>query len=470
MSMAKPSSVAEKLRKAGLGWLFTALLFLLLQPGRVQAADGGAGGGGGKPTTALFAANVVKKVFPNGLTLLIKPNYDHDLVAVNLNLRMGLLYEQPEQYGISSLMQRCLLYGGTVNREPHQIYQGLEQLGAYWDAGCDLDSGNLWLIVTKPGFYRALEIYFDLILHPAFAEWDLELGKKDRLEQLRTWDDSPLNAAFSLFSNGFFGTHPYNQLSIGREETISALTRDDLLAWHEKIYIPNNMVFSVVGNVNPDEVVACFAKVFGQREKGPLPKASTQTIPSKDEDVLLYQPRDLERAYLILGYPAPSVLQEDAPVMAVINSLLGAGGMGNRLFRELRDKQGLAYAIGTDYIQAKGPSFICAIMITAPENFALARVGLVEEFKRLREEVISPEELENTKKWLIGNFIMEQETTTAQGSLLGRFEALGYGYDYIDKYLELIQGVTPEDIQRVAKKYFNHYVLAVLAPEGTLTQ
>lgn len=115
--------------------------------------------------------------------------------------------------------------------------------------------------------------------------------QKDRLEQLRTWDDSPLNAAFSLFSNGFFGTHPYNQLSIGREETISALTRDDLLAWHEKIHIPNNMVFSVVGNVNPDEVVACFAKVFGQREKGPLPKASTQTIPSKDEDVLLYQPR-----------------------------------------------------------------------------------------------------------------------------------------------------------------------------------
>ena len=104
----------------------------------------------------------------------------------------------------------------------------------------------------------------------------------------------------------------------------------------------------------------------------------------------------------------------------------------------------MAYAIGTDYIQAKGPSFICAIMITAPENFALARVGLVEEFKRLREEVISPEELENTKKWLIGNFIMEQETTTAQGSLLGRFEALGYGYDYIDKYLELIQGVTPK--------------------------
>lgn len=88
----------------------------------------------------------------------------------------------------------------------------------------------------------------------------------------------------------------------------------------------------------------------------------------------------------------------------------------------------------------------------------------------MREEVISPEELENTKKWLIGNFIMEQETTTAQGSLLGRFEALGYGYDYIDKYLELIQGVTPEDIQRVAKKYFNHYVLAVLVPEGTLTQ
>ncbi|HEY8344951.1 MAG TPA: pitrilysin family protein [Bacillota bacterium] len=423
-----------------------------------------------RPAPVSLTANVIRKVFPNGLTLLIKPTYDHELIAVNLYARMGTLYEAPEQVGISALMQRCLLYGGTTSREPHIIYCELEKVGAHWNASSGDDYGNVWMTVTKPGFYRALDFYFDLILHPQFAEWDVEIGKKEGLEKLKGIDDYPLNTVSILFSQGFYGEHPYGRLTIGSEETISALTRDDLVAWHKKIYIPNNMVFSVVGNVDPAEVITEFEKAFGQMKKGRLPSRSQKKAPTLKENKLLYQPRDVGGAYLILGYPAPNNLQKDAPVMEVLNTILGSGGMSNRLFSELRDKRGLAYALGSSYQQMVGPSFISAIMITAPENYQAAREGIVAEFKRFCEEPVSQAELENTKKWLKGTYVMAQETTAAQGRLLGVYELLGYGYDYSDQYLSLIDAVTPEDIQRVAKKYFNHYVLAVLAPEGTIEE
>lgn len=454
----------KRQRRFSLVW--GVLILLSLFPGALLLAGGEEGV---RPAPVSLTANVIKKVFPNGLTLLIKPARDHELVAVNLYARMGTLYEAPDQIGISALMQRCLLYGGTTSREPHIIYRGLEKVGAHWNSGSGADCGNVWMTVTKPGFYRALDFYFDLILHPQFAEWDVEIGKKESIERLKGIDDHPFNTVSILFSQGFYGEHPYGRLIIGSEETIASLTREDLVAWHEKIYIPNNMVFTVVGNVDPEEVITEFEKAFGRMKKGRLPRRTTKKSPALKEDKLLYQPREVEGAYLILGYPAPNCLQKDAPVMEVLNNILGASGMGNRLYTELRDKRGLAYIIGSSYQQMVGPSLVNAFMITAPENFQVAREGIVAEFKRFCEEPVSTIELENMKKWLKGTFVMGQETTAAQGRLLGMYEILGYGYDYADRYLSLIDAVTPEDIQRVAKKYFNHYLLAVLAPEGTIT-
>jgi zinc protease len=257
--------------------LLVVLILLSIFPGGILLADGEEGV---RPAPASLTANVIKKVFPNGLTLLIKPTHDHELVSVNLYARMGTLYEAPDQIGISALMQRCLLYGGTTSREPHIIYRGLEKLGAHWNASSGADIGNVWMTVTTPGLYHALDFYFDLILHPQFAEWDVEIGKKESIERLKGIDDHPSNTVFILFSQGFYGEHPYGKLTIGNEETIASLTREDLVAWHEKIYIPNNMVFTVVGNVDPEEVITEFEKAFGRMKKGRLPRRTTKKRPA----------------------------------------------------------------------------------------------------------------------------------------------------------------------------------------------
>lgn len=418
-----------------------------------------------KTARASLSTNVVKKVFSNGLTLLIKPNYDHDLVSVNLFARMGTLYESPSKNGISVLMQRCLLYGGTTNREPESIYHGLELVGAHWNSSSSSDCGNVWLTVSKSGFDRALEIYFDIICHPQFVAWDVEIGKKERIQQLKTRDDQPFNIVSSLFDEGFYGEHPYSWLTIGSIDTVEALTREDLIEWHSKIYIPNNMVFTVVGNVNPDEVIKDFNTAFGKMKKGRLPKKSSQSTPVLEKDIIFHQSQNIQGAYLVLGYPAPSCLSDDVSVMDLLSGMIS-----KRLYSELRDKRGLVYRAYSSYQIMVGPSAVLGLAVTASENYSMVRDGIIAEFKKFCDEPVSPLELQSAQKYLKGTFVMSQETNAAQGRLLGIYELLGYGYKYADKYPDLIEAVTPEDIQRVAQKYFKHYVLAVVAPEGSIEE
>jgi predicted Zn-dependent peptidase len=408
-----------------------------------------------------ITTNVIKKVFPNGLTLLIKPNYDREVVAINVLARMGPLYESPNQKGISALMQWILFSGGIDNQ--------LESFGASGDTNAFADYGSVSMTVTKSGLDDALSVFLAAIKNPKFAEFDIADGQRGVIHNLETSADQPFNSLSLAFSNSFFGNHPYSGPSSGSVATISAIKRDDLLEWHKKIYIPNNMVITIIGNVDPAEMIRRFQFTFGYLPKGKLPKISSIPIPVLEKDNVTFQPKNIQGAYMMLGYPAPKILNNDTPAMDVLNAILG-GGMDSRLFTQLRDKQGLAYAVGSFCQTRVGPSVITAYMVTAPENYQIARDGIVAEFKKFITDPVSIQELEAAKKSIKGYFMMSQETSTTQGGIMGYFELVGYGYKYPDRYPELIDKITAKAIQQVAQKYFKHYVLAIVAPEGTITK
>jgi predicted Zn-dependent peptidase len=450
-------------KRAGFGIILLLVIVLTIVPGYIRANDGA------ESSQPSLTANVIKKVYNNGLTLLIKPNYDNDIVAFNLFLRMGPLYEQPSQKGISSLMQRCLLYGGTTNRNLPDIYQELESVGATWEYAVSSNCGNVWFKVARSGFDKALDVFFDIICNPKFNNGDLKTGKSEKIQNIKTRGDQPFNIVSSAFMKSFYGDHPYSWITDGSVETIESLTRKDLIEWHQKTYIPNNMVFTIVGNVNPDEIIKKFEDTFGNLKKGKLPEKSSEPIPELDGDLVSVHPKNIQGAYLFLGYPAPEILNDDVPAMVLLNTILGGSGMNNRLYTELRDQQGLAYYVASYYQPMVGPTSIFAVMVTAPENYRISRAGIVAEFKKFCDQPVSVKELEAAKKYIKGTFMMSQETSAAQGILLGLAE-LRNNYQYLEHYLELIEKVTPEDIQRVAQKYFKYYVLAVVAPEGSVEE
>ncbi len=449
-------------RRSGLSLILCLWILLLLVPGYARENKME------KTATNQLTANVIRKVYDNGLTLIIKPNYDNEIVAVNLFTRMGTLYEPPTQKGISGLMQRGIFYGGTPNRNYDKSKYEIESVGASWFADSYNDYGKAWLYVTKPGLNKALDVFLDIFQHPVFSNFEVSYRKKDFIQRIKTYEDNPYSTAFLAFKSGLYGVHPYSWLTTGNIETVESVKRQDLINWYKKIYIPNNIVISVVGNVNPNEIIEKFKDTFTTTEKSELPKPSSIQTPKLEDDIVCFRPKNIQGAVMFLGYPAPSHLDKDKPAMDVLNAILGGSGMDSRLFTELRGKRGLAYEIHSFYQTMVGPSAIIAVMLTAPANYQTARDGIVAEFKKFIDQPVSEQELQVAKKCIQGNFIMSQETSATKAEILGMLELFGYGYQSGDSYLELIEQVTSEDIQRVARKYFKHYVLGLAAPEGTL--
>jgi zinc protease len=167
--------------------------------------------------------------------------------------------------------------------------------------------------------------------------------------------------------------------------------------------------------------------------------------------------------WLIVGYPAPPVASPDYPAMKVLNAILG-GGMSSRLFSELRDKRALAYSTGSFYPSRAEESHLVTYIIALPDNAEAARQGILEIIKEIQERGVPQEELERAKSYVIGNYRIEHETTERRAWYLGWYETLGVGYQMDAYYPQLIQAVTAEDIQRVAQKYLQQYVLSLVGP------
>lgn len=409
------------------------------------------------------APAIIKQVLDNGLVLVIKPNPANEVVSVQALVRMGAIYEPQDKRGISKLMQQVLLKG-TTTRSAKEIVLVTESVGASIDAGlADSGYGNVSLKTTLAGFEQSLPVFLDILKNPAFPPQEFAKEKQLMIQQLTTSNDHPAAAAYLNFRSLFYGGYPVGMKPEEIAKRVSELTRDDLLAWYQKIYIPNNMVISIVGKVDPERITKIFRDAFGEWPKGQTPAITTATIPLLDQDRSIINTRDSQALFMILGYPAPDIFSKDYPVMMVINYILG-GDMGSRLFVELRDKKGLAYNVSTDYYPSNYPSNIYAFMATAPRNYHTAREAILQEFRRLTTETVPLEELKNAKQAIKGSFLMSHETNAGQGRYLGSYELLGLGYQYDLTYTGLIDNVTVEDIQRVAKKYFGYYVLSVLSP------
>jgi predicted Zn-dependent peptidase len=406
---------------------------------------------------------IVKQILDNGLTLIIKPNPANEVVSMQALIRMGAIYEPQSKRGLSKLMQQVLLKG-TTTRSAKDIVLETESVGASINAGlADSGYGTVSLKTTLAGFEQSLPVFLDILKNPAFPAQEFVKEKQLMLQQLATTNDQPATAAYLNFRSLFYGDYPVGMKPEEIAAKVGLLTRDDLVAWYQKTYIPNNMVISIVGNLEPERMIKIFRDAFGEWPKKQGPAITTATVPVFDQERQIIKNRDSQALFMILGYPAPDIFSVDYPAMEVASYILG-GDMGSRLFVELRDKKGLAYNVSTEYYPSNYPSNIYAFMATAPQNYPAAREGIIQEFQRLTTELVPPEELKNAKQALKGSFLMGHETNAAQARYLGSFELLGLGYQYDQTYPQRIDNVTAEDIQRVSRKYFAHYVLSVLTP------
>jgi len=397
----------------------------------------------------------------NGLQVILQPDPNTEVVAFHTLVAGGRAAESADQAGITNLTQQLLLRG-TTTRNEEQLFGAFEDLGAKVGGTALPDAGDVALTATRETWQDALPLYLDVLLNPAFNQEEFDRLKADTLKNIAASKDDLWTVTVNNFRKGFFGPGGYGNPDLGTTESVGKLTLDDVKAYYHKYFVPNNMVVSVAGNFDPAVMEAQLRAGLGKVPEG---EAVTHTPPTvsiaENKEVTTTAASGV--SYLILAYPAPAASSRDLAAMKVLNTLAG-GGMSSRLFTELRDKQGLAYSTGSQFSTRAGDNAFVAYIIALPENAEKGYQGILQVLADIRDKGVTDEELDRAKSKELGNFLLSQETADSRALDSALNTVIGTGLAFDEKYPDMIRAVTKEDVQRVAEKYLQNYVISRLDP------
>ena len=400
----------------------------------------------------------------NGSTLLYTPNTSNDIIAISIFARGGKLVENIS--GVANIAALGMMKG-TKNYSPIELSQFLEDNGIKISPAVSADTFSISILTTKEEYDKTLAILDEIINNANFDEIELGKIKADKLSQIKSNKDNAIQRALEKYRELIFPNSNYSISSNILEKNIPNITREDVINYYNRIFEPQNLVISINGNVDKEKTINELNNIFNNENSnnGFEYGRYNSKVPSISAPTTIVQNMpSTETAWIILGWQtAGTDNKKDFATLQVIDSLLGSG-MSSRLFKDLREKQGLAYQLGSGYsAHALRGSFMLYIG-TKTSTLEQAKEGLFAEIKRLKTEYVGDKELKDAKEKLIGNYIIGLETNLDKASTLGGYEALGVGYEFDTQYQELINSVKDTDILEVANKYFNdNYVLSIVS-------
>ena len=400
----------------------------------------------------------------NGSTLLLTPNEVNDIIGISIFAKGGEFIEKIPGTGN---LTASLLLKGTKKYSPLELAQTLEDNGIKIQPGIKADAFTITVLTTKAEYQKTLDILNEIVNNATLDDYELEKIRTEKLNNIRKSRDIPLTLAVENYKNLIYGNSPYSNSSIKYEKTFPTITQEDVKTYYSKIFNPENIVISINGNVDKEKTIEEFSNMFkpNSGEKFDYAKYSTAIPKLSSKHISTKSVKDLKTDWIIIGWQTAGVQNEkDYATLQVIDSLLGTG-MSSRLFKNLRDADGLAYQLGSEY----GPNVLRGAFIvyigTNPENLQLAQSKLFEQVNKLKTEFVGSKELQDAKDKLIGHYTIAQETNLDKATTIGWFETSGRGYQFDDNYEKLINSVTESDIIEAANKYFNNnYVLSIVKP------
>jgi len=416
--------------------------------------------------TLVFALDFSKKTLGNGLIVLHSEKHNLPIVMLTMIIKASPLDEPKEKAGLANLVAD-LLDEGTKNRKSLEISEEIEFIGASLGSGAGSDYTAITLSVLKKDIEKGFELFSDIVLNPTFPQEELD-RKKERIKgSLKQREEDPSFLASRAFSKEVFGEHPYGRLVEGSVETISAITREDIVRFHSIYFIPNNAMLSVVGDITPDELDSLLKKYLGGWKLADLPEKQVNPMPEEKIRKVVKIDKNLTQANILIGHLGISRNNPDYYAVSAMNYILGGGGFSSRLVQKIRDDMGLAYDVHSYFSPGKDKGSFRAGIQTKNESANTAIAEILKQIEKIREETVSDEELSDAKAYLTGSFPRKLDTNRKIADFLATVEFYNLGEDYAEKYPSYINAVTKEDVLRVARKYLDpeNFVLAVTADQ-----
>ncbi len=421
----------------------------------------------------------VKTTLPNGLRIICKPETDTPLVAIDVFVRAGAPQETTANAGIGSFVAHTL-FASTPSSTPEIMTREINALGGNVSAAWHPDWTQIAALTVKDKFPDAIFLLANSLKNADFDAATVEDSRQQILSELDTRDADLFQTAYGNLEKTLYAGTSYARPVGGTANTVRRLTRADLLRYYARYYVPQNIVIVVVGNVTAQaaqQEVADALNDFprtGRAAPGfadPLPPLALDLPP-----VRVYQP-GLDQEIVMAGYRAAPSASADYPALLVANALLG-GMKSGRLFTQLREKQGLAYDLGSVYNPRLAAGDLAGYVFGAPTKTDPAtkkdvptvgpiKDGLLAQFTALQTTPPTPADLSRAKHFLIGSYALRHERIEDRAALLGTAElSAPDGYKLDTDYAKYVNAVTAADVQRVAAKYFTHPVISTVEPDA----
>ena len=394
---------------------------------------------------------IVRDVLDNGLRVLTEQMSQVRSISIGVWLTRGSRHETAERGGIAHFVEH-MLFKGTASRSAEDIAQAIDSIGGQLDAFTAKEYASYYIKVLDEHLPIALDILSDIVLNPAFTAEDIAREKKVVLEEIKMVDDTPDDLVHELFTQGFWRDHPLGRPILGTRETVESFNEESLRRYFADAYTPRNLIVSAVGNLEHDRLRELVAERFGGlRSVGAPPEEHAPTVVPQ----ILIRNKDLEQSHVCLGVSSYPQKHDDRYASYLLNTVLG-GSMSSRLFQNVREKRGLAYAVFSGLSSYRDAGSFTIYSGCANEVVTDVLGLVVEEMRGMRTQLVPSAELRRAKDHLKGSLMLSLENTASRMSHLARQEIYFDRQVGLDETLDGVERVTPEDVQRVAVELFRN--------------
>ena len=392
---------------------------------------------------------IVRDVLDNGLRILTERMTQVRSISIGVWLTRGSRHETAERSGIAHFVEH-MLFKGTSTRTAEDIAQQIDSIGGQLDAFTAKEYASYYIKVLDEHLPLAMDILSDIVRNPAFSPEDVEREKKVVLEEIKMVEDTPDDLVHELFTQGFWENHPLGRPILGTRETVESFTAGSLRGYFKNAYTARNLIVSAVGNLEHDRVRELVMEKFGSLTE---PGESCYDEAPRVVPKILVRGKELEQSHLCVGVSSYPQNHGDRYTSYVLNTLLG-GSMSSRLFQNVREKRGLAYAVFSGLSAYRDAGSFTVYAGCANEAVGEVIDLIVEEIRGVKSSAVPDAELQRSKDHLKGSLMLSLENTASRMSHLARQEIYFDRQFGLDETLQGIERVTANDVQRVAADLF----------------
>jgi predicted Zn-dependent peptidase len=392
-------------------------------------------------------------VLDNGMIVYLMKDATLPVVHMSAFIRTGKIYDPIEKIGLGEMTAGLLKDGGTLKYKPEDIDKTLEFLAASVESSMGTEESRADMTTLKKDLDTVLDIYADVLMHPAFAAEKVKLKRDETLEMIRRRNDDSGREAVREAVRAFYGpAHPYGWRS--EEATVNAVSIDDMKAYHANYYKPNNIILAVAGDFGSnDEILAKLKARFGAWPKGEVKFPVIPPVEIKGTREVYFIDKDISQAFIVMLQKGVKRLDPVEYPLTVTNEILG-GGLSSRLASEIRSRKGLAYTVYSYFAKKPDYGYILGYVGTKPETYSQALSELLNQFGVIAKEPSPAEEVTRAKDSIVNSFVFKFPTPFDLITERAAYEYYGYKSGYLDNYVDNIAKTTPADVQATAGKFF----------------